>query len=241
MGTREYEYRNTTGLTLSVIACLAAFIVLAEVGIWSNFLQIDLLRELIREGHVSGDWIRAGERRQAIVSGLTLLTFVASGAVLLFWLNDVSRNARAIGTSGMRFGPLVTIGLFFVPGLHLWKPLEAIQELFRASHPDYGDDDWRRAPVPHLLSLWWTLWLLYQGTMLIALRADLWARAPEEVLTAAWLSTVAGVVAAPLGVATCLWVWRLHALQRRRYHNTAPLRVQRAWPTRANGDAEATM
>ena len=77
--------------------------------------------------------------------------------------------------------------------------------------------------------------------MLIALRADLWAGSPQELLIAAWLSTVSGVVAAPLGVATCLWVWRLHALQRRRYHNTATLRVRHPWPTRANGDAEATM
>ncbi len=240
MESKEYEYRNTTGLTLSLIACLAAFVVLTEVGIWSNFLQIDLLRQLLRDGHVSGDWMRAGERRQAIVSGLTLLTFVASGAILLFWLNDMSRNARAMGAEGMRYGPLVTVSLFFVPGLHLWKPLEAIQELFRASNPEHIED-WRRASAPHLLSLWWTLWLLYQGTMLIALRADLWARAPEELLTAAWLSTVAGVVAAPLGVATSLWVWRLHAHQRRRYHSTAPLRVRHPWPTRANGDAEATM
>ena len=240
MGTKEYEYRNTTGLTLSLIVCLAAFVVLTEVGIWSNFLEIDLLRELIREGWVWGDRIQAGERRQAIVSGLILLTFVASGAVFLFWLNDMSRNARALGAKGMRFGPLATLGLFFVPGLHLWKPLEAIQELFRASDPE-RIGDWRQAAAPHLLSLWWTLWLLYQGTMLIALRADLWARSPDELLTAAWLSTVAGVVAAPLGVATSLWVWRLHSLQRRRYRNTATLRVRRPWPTRANGDAEATM
>ena len=240
MGTNEYQYRSTTGLTLSLIACFAAFVVLTEVGIWSNFLEIDLLRELIREGWVWSDQIQAGERRQAIVSGLTLLTFVASAAVFLFWLNDMSRNARALGAKGMRFGPLATLGSFFVPGLHLWKPLEAIQELFRASDPE-RIDDWRQASAPHLLSLWWTLWLLYQGTMLIALRADLWARSPDELLTAAWLSTVAGVVAAPLGVATSLWVWRLHSLQRRRHRSTATLRVRRPWPTRANGDAEATM
>lgn len=240
MGTKTYEYRDTTGLTLSLIACLAAFVLLTEVGIWSNFLEIDLLRHRIDVDYVPGHWMEAGERRQAVVSGLILLTFVASGAMLLFWLADMSRNARALGAQGMRFRPLATVSLFFIPGLHLWKPLEAIQELFRASDPEHVED-WRRASAPHLLSLWWTLWLLYQGTMLIALRADLWARTPDQLLTAAWLSIVAGVVAAPLGVATCLWVWRLHALQRRRHHNTATLRVRRPWPTRANGDAGATM
>lgn len=240
MEPRDHEYRNTTGLTLSLIACLAAFVVLTEVGIWSNFLEIDLLRYRVDVDYVPADWMKAEQRRQAIVSGLILLTFVASGAVFLFWLNDISRNARALGAKGMRFGPLVTMALFFVPGLHLWKPLEAIKELFRASSPEHIED-WRRASAPHLLSLWWTLWLLYQGTMLIALRADLWARTPDELLTAAWLSTVSGVVAAPLGVATCLWVWRLHALQRRRYHNTATLRVRRPWPTRGNGDPETAM
>ena len=147
METRVHEYRNTTGLTLSLITCLAAFVVLTEVGIWSTFLEIDMLRHFLDQGHASSDWMRAGERRQAIVGGLTLLTFVASGVVLLFWLNDVSRNARALGATGMRFGPLATLVLFFVPGLHLWKPLEAIQELFRASDPQ-RIEDWHRAEAP---------------------------------------------------------------------------------------------
>lgn len=236
-GSTTPEYRDSTHLTLGLIAVLAVFVVLAEVGIWSTFLEIALLERGLTEGYLYTDELVADQNRQALVGGLQLLTFVVAGGLFVRWVYRMSVNAGALAAEGMQFGPKQTVAWFFVPVLQFSKPFEALSELFRASHPDHIDD-WQAAPVPHLLSLWWTLWLCYLLTSALTLSADLWADALDEMYAAAWGTAVTGVVAAPLGVAAAICVWRLHARQRSRFHVTAPLRVRQPWPTRAHEDFE---
>lgn len=232
-----FDYEDSTWLTLGLIGLLAAFVVLAEVGIWSSFLELDLWRRTLERGHFYPAELAADERRRALVGGLQILLFVVSAALFLRWLHRMSRNVRALAATGLRHGPGGAVGWFFVPGVHLRKPLTVVTELFRASHPEFIDD-WRQAPVPHLLTLWWTLWVLFQVTVGLALLTDLWARSPQELLVAAWGTAVVGVVAAPLGVATAICAWRLHARQRARFRVTAPLRERKPWPTRTSEEPE---
>ena len=236
-GRTARDYQDSTRLTLGLIAVLAVFVVLAEVGIWSTFLEIALLERALAVGHVYTDELVADENRRALVGGLQLFTFVVAAGLFIRWVHRMSANAHALSAAGMRYGPRGAVAWFFVPGFQLWKPFEALRELFRASHPDHIDD-WRAAPAPHLLSLWWTLWLSFLLTTALALLADVWADSFGELYTAAWGTAVTGVVAAPLGVAAAICVWRLYALQRARFRATAPLRVRQPWPTRTGEDLE---
>jgi hypothetical protein len=229
------DYQDSTHLTLGLIAVLAAFVVLAEVGIWSTFLEIDLLKRALATGRVYTNEISADESRRAVVGGLQLFAFVVTAGLFLRWVHRMSANAHALAASGMRHEPTRTVVWFLAPGFQFWKPLEAMRELFQASHPEHIDD-WSRAPVPHLLTLWWTLWLSFLLTTALALLADVWAESLGELYAAAWGTAVSGVVAAPLGVASAICVWRLHACQRARFRVTAPMRVRPPWPTRAHED-----
>jgi hypothetical protein len=233
----EPHYTDSTWLTLGLVGTLAAFVVLSEFSIWATFLELDLLQQARTAGVVLESALEANDRRQALVGGLQLLAFVASAGLFLRWLPRMNRNARALSATGMEYGPIAAAAWFVAPVFQAWKPFDVLRELYQASSPDHIDD-WRRAPVPHLLTLWWTLWLLFQGTLGVALLADLWARSVAQLYTAAWGGAVVGVVAAPLGVAAAIGAWRLHALQRRRFRCTAPLRVRHPWPTRATDEVE---
>lgn len=230
-------YRDSTYLTLGLVAVLAAFVVLAEVGIWSTFLEIALLERVLDVGHVLTAELAADQDRRALVGGMQLLAFVVAAGLFLRWIHRINANAHALSAAGMRYGPRASVAWFLVPVVQFWKPLDVLRELFRASHPDHIED-WRAAPVPHLLSLWWTLWLSFLLTSALALLADVWAVSPGELYAAAWGTAVAGVVAAPLGVAAAVCVWRLHARQRARFRATAPMRIRQPWPTRAGEDPE---
>lgn len=230
--TSEFEYENSTWLTLSLVAALAAFVVLSEFSIWSTFLEVDFLEGVLADGVVRTEEAAANQRRQALVGGFQLLAFFLCAGLFLRWIYTMSSNAHALLAPGLGTRPLAAAGWFLVPGLHLWKPLQVLRELFQASHPEHIED-WRQASVPHLLSLWWTLWLLFQGTLALALIADLWAESVAQLYIAAWGAVITGVVAAPLGIALAICAWRLHALQRSRFHHTAPLRVRQPWPTRS--------
>lgn len=234
-GRTVRAYRDSTRLTLSLIAVLAIFVVLAEVGIWSTFLEIALLERALSAGHMYANELAADENRRALVGGLQLLVFVLAAGLFLRWIHTMSANAHALSAAGMRFGPGASVAWLFVPVFQFWKPLHVLRELFRASHPDHIED-WQAASVPHLLSLWWTLWLCFLLTSALALLADVWAVSYGELYAAAWGTAVAGVVAAPLGVAAAVSVWRLHARQRARFRVTAPLRIRQPWPTRTGED-----
>lgn len=233
----EPQYADSTWLTLGLVGTLAAFVVLSEYSIWATFLEVDLLQQARTAGVVLDSALAANDRRQALVGGLQLLAFAASAGLFLRWLPRMNRNARALSAQGMAYGPFAAAAWFVVPLFQAWKPFDVLRELYQASHPDHIEH-WNRAPVPHLLTLWWTLWLLFQGTVGLALLADLWAESIAQLYTAAWGGAVVGVVAAPLGVAAAIGAWRLHALQRRRYRCTAPLRVRAPWPTRVADETE---
>lgn len=234
-GRTVRAYRDSTRLTLSLIAVLAVFVVLAEVGIWSTFLEIALLERALSAGHLYANELAADESRRALVGGLQLLVFVVVAGLFLRWIHTMNANAHALSASDMQYGPRASVAWFFAPVFQFWKPLEVLRELFRASHPDHIED-WQAASVPHLLSLWWTLWLCFLLTSALALLADVWAVSHGELYAAAWGTAVAGVVAAPLGVAAAVSVWRLHARQRARFRVTAPLRIRQPWPTRTGED-----
>lgn len=236
-GSTARAYRDSTRLTLGLIAVLAVFVVLAEVGIWSTFLEVALLERALDAGQVFTDELVADRNRRALVAGLQLFTSVVAVGLFVRWIHRMNANAHALAASGMHYGPRLAVAWFFVPGFQFWRPFEMLRELFRASHPDHIDD-WQSAPVPHLLSLWWTLWLSFLLMTALALLADVWAGSLGEQYAASWGTAITGVVAAPLGVAAAISVWRLHALQRARYRVTAPMRIRQPWPTRTSEDLE---
>ncbi len=236
MQTRfEGEYLSATARTLALIAVLAAFVVMAEVNIWATFTELAVWEESLATNVLVAHEGSASAYRKALTDGFLLFFFSASAVLFLRWLSRTARNARALGAVGMRFGPRAAVGWWFVPVFHLWKPFQVLKELFQASHPKYLDN-WRQAPVPRLLSLWWALWVAFQVTVSLSLMADFLASSPDQVYMAAWGSAIVGVFAAPLGVAAAIGSWRLRSLQRARARCTAPMRVRQPWPTRSQSD-----
>lgn len=236
MQTRfEGEYLSPTARTLALIAVLAAFVVMAEVIIWASFKELTLWEDSLASHVLVAHEGSAGAYRRALTDGFFLFFFSASVLLFIRWLSRTARNARALGAVGMRFGPRAAVGWWFVPVFHLWKPLQVLRELFQASNPKYMDN-WRQAPVPRLLSLWWALWVVFQVTVSLSLLADLWATSPDQVYMAAWGSAFVGVFAAPLGVAAAIGSWRLRTLQHARARCTAAMRVRQPWPTRSQHD-----
>lgn len=233
------EFRNTTVLTLALIGAVAGFVVMSEIGIWSGFQEIQLLNRAQAGQVIYDDWAYANAQRQAFVGGLLMLTFVVSAALFLRWVAVSNANAQRLTSRGMNFGPRQAAIWFFVPAANLWKPYQAIRETFRASHPDFSDN-WKQAPVPRFLSLWWGLWLILQVIVVLSLTADLLTPTVDRLLLSASLSTLAGALSAPLGVATSICVWRLNAWQRAKWARTGaahPSPMSGPWPTGSAGEA----
>jgi hypothetical protein len=93
-------------------------------------------------------------------AGLGLVVSVI-GAVVFFlmWIHRAHKNLPALGRQGMHFTPGTCVGWFFVPIANLWKPVQAVAEIWRASDPD-GQDYWRANASTPWIGVWWGTWLV---------------------------------------------------------------------------------
>jgi len=138
----------------------------------------------------------------------SLLAFVATAVLFLVWLKKSGENALALGARGMDYTPGWRVGWYFVPVYNLVKPFKAMSELWKASDPGAGPEDWKDTPTPGLLRAWWGIWVGSNLLNQAATRLEL-----KGLAAAPWVSALgdlAGVAACTLAL---LVVRGLHARQ----------------------------
>jgi hypothetical protein len=149
----EFEFRDLTTLTSVLAWMLRIGAVLAVVGIWSSWLQLDLL-----SGSFSSDAGAANDRREAQVGAAFGLLMLATLFVFGRWILLAHRNLPGLGAQSLEVRPGWAVGYFFIPILNWWKPYQAMRSLWRSSHsvhrPELQDSTW-------VLPTWWTLWIVY--------------------------------------------------------------------------------
>ena len=93
--------------------------------------------------------------------GLFGFGFLFSVIFFCIWLNRAAHNVRALGHSGFETSPGFAVGSFFIPFLNLWKPYQATQEIWQASHATSTEtSSWLSSPRSELIKGWWAAWVL---------------------------------------------------------------------------------
>jgi hypothetical protein len=100
-------------------------------------------------------------REGAALFCLLLIPFLAIPVLVLRWIYLASANAHALVGDGMRFKPGWAVGWYFIPVANLWKPYQAMKEIWQVSS---GRPDWKKMPAPAVMRWWWGLWLLSSGS-----------------------------------------------------------------------------
>jgi len=103
-------------------------------------------------GHlvIPAEWF---DRYNLIANSLSYLPFLAF-LCLVFWVFRANKNARAVSTQALEYSPGWAVGWFFVPIASLWKPYQAMVEIYKASRTPH---DWRSAKAATLVTGWWCL------------------------------------------------------------------------------------
>lgn len=87
---------------------------------------------------------------------LTFLALALSIVLVGMWIHRAHANLHAAGLASLRYSPGWSVGWFFVPVLNLFKPYDAMRELWNASH---GAAERFDSPAPAQLPIWWGLWI----------------------------------------------------------------------------------
>ncbi len=210
-----YEFRDLTGLVNVLKASLVLYILVAIVGLWPGWSEIQLLERIASGESVTEAEAAANDSRQAMLGGIFTLVFIVTAILFARWTYLSNKNAKALGASGMKFSPGWSVGWYFIPVFMLWKPYQALKEIFKASHPDYIED-WEKAPRPGLMPLWWTLWIIATVLGQAIFRTTFSTETIDEHLTSSWLLFFADALDIPLGIVVIALVATLHDWQSRK-------------------------
>ncbi len=89
---------------------------------------------------------------------------LATGICFFVWLYRMDQNLRVFGAEELQFRPGWVVGYFFVPIMNLYRPYQALSEIWQASDPNpAARTKAGRRPLhpPALLGVWWGCWLLW--------------------------------------------------------------------------------
>lgn len=184
---------------------LAAGIALSVIAALSTFAEVSILERLVGDAFVSDAEIETSDSRQALIGIVQLTLGIVSGIAFLVWTYRARKSLDALGVRGMRFSLGWSVGWFFVPIANLWKPYQAITEIWRASDPERDANNaegWRDAHVPQLFLAWWGIFLISGVVDRAVARAVLAIDpTPQQVLDGSRLTTLSDALG---GVAALL-------------------------------------
>jgi len=138
---KQEGYKNSEKLTSWVRYFLYLQIAVAVVSIASGYMEYQLLSDYQSGVYTSNEKAvsdgETNDQRQGIIALVHMLVFIVSGFLILKWIYRANYNARQLGAEGMNFTPGWSVGWYFVPIATLWKPYQAMKEIWKASHyPD---------------------------------------------------------------------------------------------------------
>jgi hypothetical protein len=162
-------FRDITGLTKFLKILLWAGATWALVSLFSGWLQF----ELLSRGSFSQSEGQANDSRQQIIGLVYLLLYIVTVIIFARWILRANHNVRALGAQDMRFTPGWAVGYFFVPIVCLWRPYQAMKDLWRASKNPAA---WQDIQPGSILGLWWTLWIVSNILGQASFRASMAAR-----------------------------------------------------------------
>jgi len=205
---------DSTKLTNWVRYLLYAQVAVAAASIVSGEMEYRLLTDFeLGRYATEADAVAAGEAsdlRQQALAVIYLSVYIVSGILILMWIYRANYNARQLGANGMTFTPAWSVGWYFIPVATLWKPYQAMKEIWCASHQPA---DWRNAPTSALLPWWWFLWLvsnvLGQAIFRMALRAE----EIDELMTVNRVYLASDVVEIVLAFVTLALIKAIHSAQ----------------------------
>jgi hypothetical protein len=127
-------------------------------------LVLHLAMLSLREGLTESTTGETPNVASALVVGALGMGVLAAGicawVFVPIWIHRAASNLRGLGRYGMAFTPGSCVWWFFVPFANLWKPPQAMAEIWRASDPEADEASWLASSRTPLIAIWWTGWLL---------------------------------------------------------------------------------
>ena len=152
-------------------------------------ITIEVMGRLMAEAPYTEAELSAIDTRNVALAVVSVPVAILGVVVFCMFMVRANRNARSFG-SPMSITPGWAAGYFFVPILSLWKPYQAMKEIWQCSDPDPGAHAFTSRVTP-MLGWWWALYITHNiaGRVVWSMHKNL--KLPKDFISASWTSIVA--------------------------------------------------
>ena len=214
MSSVEAGFKSLKSLTQWIRYVLYAQVIIAILSIIFGFLEYQLLSAYQEGVYVSlKEAFADGEVTLGLLQGTgiaSLIAFMASAVLIIKWIYRANYNAHQLGAQNMSYTPAWSVGYYFIPVFNLWKPYQAMKEIWKASKNPL---DWRLSKTSPILPVWWALWLTSNilNQSIFRLSAD--AVELSELMNLNMLSQISNLLDIPLALVTLAIINGIYRMQ----------------------------
>ncbi len=206
--------KNISTITKLVQYILYAYIIIIAIWIVSSVMEYNLLLDFQNGVYTSEELIMVAadknDQRQDIIGGLYLMIFLISAILIMRWTYVANYNAHQFGAQNMKFSPGWSIGYYFIPILNLWKPYQAMKEIWKVSKSPLS---WESATASHILSLWWLLWIISSIMGRVIFNMSKNANELTELLNLNIITQISNMLDIVLAIITLLVINNIYRMQ----------------------------
>ena len=135
-------------------AALARIFIVAVLGL--SALCSVLITAVIYELLLVDDWVYSDLTVLDWLVMVQVFVMILSWIFVGMWIHRSHANLFLADLPALEFTPGWAVGWYFIPIANLFKPFQAMRELWYASHGAVADYE---QPAPTLLWVWWLSWL----------------------------------------------------------------------------------
>lgn len=209
--TRQNEMglKPLTGLTKTLRVLLMINIAAYAAAVLSGFFEYRAYMELPADVDLSETVIPA-EIVTVIIGLIQMILFIILAIIFLRWIYRMNKNLGALSGQPMRFTPGWSVGWYFIPFACLFKPYQAMKEIWQKSHKNRSD-------TSSILGLWWALWIVSSFLGELAMKSILGAESVKDYTASTITYMVSDGIDVALSIVALMLVTRIGSAYTRNY------------------------
>jgi uncharacterized protein DUF4328 len=209
-------YQSARGKAQVAMGAVTVSIVLQTIMAISFLMQLFMLYDAESGAGLDPAAANANDLRQQVIGGILVLSTLVSLITLLVWVYAVHVNLPALGATKLDFTPGWSVGWFFIPIMNLFKPYQAVSEIWYRSQA--APHDGRPALGAALVGWWWGLRIASaiteRGFTAYSRQAD----TIDTLISVSWIAIILTfTLDAPMFVTQLLMIRRIQRFQEERY------------------------
>lgn len=209
------SFQDPTKLTQWLKYLLYASIVINAIALFSGVLQYQLLSGFKLGVYSSSALATAAaesnDKRQQVIGLFQVGIYIITAILFAIWIYRANFNARQLGAQGMKFSPGWSIGYYFIPILGLWKPYQAMREIWQASKNPVL---WVTVERGSVLPWWWFLFLADCILGQAVFRTSLKAKEFNELIISTGITIASDLVSIPATIIALVLVKQIYEMQK---------------------------